>query len=56
MQDIEPFYNWRYIYVSEKTSFRLFTEEPTLNLNFPWPFTIIISIRNGMILAAALYT
>ena len=53
MHDIEPFYNWRHIYVVKKMRGHPFIKGIILSLNLPLPFTIIISIRNGMILAAA---
>ena len=56
MHNIEPFYNWRHIYVSEEDELLLFMAASILSLNLPRRFTIIIFILNGMILAAVPYT
>lgn len=55
MQNIEPFYNWRHIYISEDDERSPFLVEFIRNLSFPKLFIIFTSTRNGMTLAAGLY-
>ena len=52
MHDIEPYYHWRHLYTAEADPRSIFLVEPTVNLSSLKPFTIIISIRNGMNLVA----
>ena len=55
MHEIEPFYNWRHIYVSEEDAKSPFYGREYSEFEFSHSFIIIIYTRNGMNLEAALY-
>ncbi len=56
MHELEPFYNWQHIYISEEDERSPFLVQSILNLSTPILFIIIISTLNGIFLAAERFT
>jgi hypothetical protein len=56
MHDIEPYYNWRHIYVSEEDQRSPFYNRHYSEFEFTSTVYNYYIIRNGMILAAARFT
>lgn len=56
MHGIEPFYNWRHLYIASEDNQSPFTIKSTVNLNIQIQFIISIFIRNGTTLEAKLFT